>query len=132
MIQALIDETYAKFKTVVADGRKSAREKNKDRGRPLSEDWADYADGRILSGTEAYKLGFVDELGTFEDAVNRAKAIAGIRKANLVEYQQRFDLSDLFSLFGQTESKAVKIDLGVDVPRLQAGQLYFLSPTFLH
>ena len=132
MVQALIDETYGKFKSVVAEGRKSAHEKNKDKGRALSEDWADYADGRILSGSEALKLGFVDELGTFDDAVKRAKAIRGIGKANLVEYQQRFDLSDLFRLFGQADSKAVKVDLGMDMPKLQAGHLYFLSPTFLH
>ena len=52
--------------------------------------------------------------------------------ANLIEYQQRYDLSDLFRLFGQTDSKVVKVDLGMEVPKLQAGQLYFLSPTFLH
>jgi len=132
MVQSLIDETYQKFKGVVETGRKRAQEKNKNKGRSLSEDWADYADGRILSGTEAFKLGFVDELGTFDDAVKRAKTIAGIHKANLVEYQQRYDLSDLFRLFGQTDSKVVKVDLGMDTPKLRAGQLYFLSPTFLH
>jgi protease-4 len=132
MVQSLINETYGKFTNVVATGRESAREKNKSKGRALSESWPDYADGRILSGTEAFKLGFVDELGTFEDAVKRAKSIAGISRANLIEYQQRFDISDLFRLFGKSESKTIKVDLGMDVPKLQAGQLYFLSPTFLH
>jgi protease-4 len=133
MVQSLINETYEKFKSVVLAGRKRAQEKNRDKGRALSEDWADYADGRILSGTEAFKLGFVDELGTFDDAVKRAKSIAGIsRGANLIEYQQRFDFSDLFRLFGKSDSKVVKVDLGMDVPKLQAGHLYFLSPTFLH
>jgi protease-4 len=131
MVQSLIDETYGKFKSVVQTGRNRAQEKNRDKGRALSEDWADYADGRILSGTEAFKLGFVDELGTFDDAVKRAKSIAGISRANLIEYQQRFDISDLFRLFGKSESKVVKVDFGMDVPKLQAGQLYFLSPTFL-
>ena len=74
----------------------------------------------------------MDELGTFDDTVKRAKSIAGISRANLIEYQQRFDISDLFRLFGKSESKVVKVDLGMDVPKLQAGQLYFLSPTFLH
>jgi len=132
MVQALITETYGRFTNVVATGREWAREKNKDKGRTLNTDWPDYADGRILSGQEAFTRGFVDELGTFEDAVKRAKAIAGIRNANLIEYQQRFDISDLFRLFGQTDSKAVKVDLGVEIPKLQAGRLYFLSPTFLH
>ena len=74
----------------------------------------------------------MDELGTFDDAVKRAKSIVGISKANLIEYQQRFDLSNLFRLFGKSESKVVKVNLGMDVPKLQAGQLYFLAPTFLH
>jgi len=132
MVQSLIDETYGKFKSVVASGRKRAQEKNRDKGRALSEDWADYADGRILSGTEAFKLGFVDELGSFDDAVKRTKTIAGIHNANLIEYQQRYDLSDLLHLFGQTDGKVVKVDLGMEMPKLQAGQLYFLSPAFLH
>jgi len=35
-------------------------------------------------------------------------------------------------LFGQTDSRALKIDLGVQLPKLQVGRLYFLSPTVLH
>jgi protease-4 len=132
MVQSLITETYGKFTNVVATGRQSAHKENKSKGHALSEDWPDYADGRILSGTEACRLGFVDELGTFDAAVKRAKTIAGISKANLVEYQQRFDISDLFRLFGKTDSKVVKVDLGMEMPKLQAGHLYFLSPTFLH
>src|SRR5205085_4962406 len=101
MVQTLINDTYDKFKNVVKKGRDEATKDNRDKGRPLESNWADYADGRVLSGTEAYKLGFVDELGNFEDAVKRAKTIAGIMRANLVQYQQRYDLSDLFRLFGQ-------------------------------
>ena len=139
MVQSLIDETYEKFKSVVADGRAEAYEKNKtnpqnERGRPLINGWQEYADGRVLSGTEAFKKGFVDQLGNFQDAVNRAKKIARISgAANLIEYQQRYDFSDIFRMFGQSESRVVKVDLGgLEPPRLQVGQLYFLSPTFAH
>ncbi len=137
MVQRLINETYDRFKSVVAKGRAEAHEKNKknaasDQGRTLVRDWEDYADGRVLSGSEALKLGFVDQNGNFEDAVERAKMIAGISSANLVEFHQRYDFSDLFRLFGQSESRVVKLDLGVDGPKLQAGQLYFLSPTLAH
>src|SRR5678815_3394990 len=76
MVQGLIDETYQKFRSIVAEGRKAAAAKNKGEGRELSDDWANYADGRVLSGTEAQRLGFVDQLGNFEDAVKRAKTIA--------------------------------------------------------
>jgi protease-4 len=140
MVQKLIDETYGKFKDVVAKGREWAHDQNKnngekkDQGRELSGSWADYADGRVLSGSEAYKLGFVDQLGNFQDAVKRAKKIAGITTdANLIEYQQRYDLSDIFRLFGQSpEGRVIKVDLGIEPPKLQVGQLYFLSPTFAH
>src|SRR6266566_1893407 len=138
MVQKLIDETYGRFKEVVAKGRGWAHDQNKsnndkkDQGQELSSNWADYADGRVLSGNEAYKLGFVDQLGNFQDAVKRAKKIAGISEANLIEFQQRYDISDIFRLFGQSEGRVVKVDLGMDGPKLQAGQLYFISPTFAH
>ena len=135
MIQNLIDETFAKFKTVVQEGRGRANQKNKDtkdKGRTLTADWQEYADGRVLSGTEAYKLGFVDELGSYEDAIKRAEQIAGISNANVVEYQQRYDISDLFHLFGKSDAKSIKVELGMELPKLQAGRLYFLSPTLLH
>ena len=133
MVQGLIDDTYQKFKDVVAAGRGAAHAKNKQEGRTLALDWTNYADGRVLSGTQAYKLGFVDEIGDFQDAVDRAKAIAGIREANLIEYRERYDISNFLRLLGQTElSHSVKLDLGVELPRLQAGELYFLSPTFIN
>src|SRR5579862_4052609 len=134
MVQGLIDETYQKFKDVVAAGRGAAHDQNKKEGRPLALDWANYADGRVLSGTRAYDLGFVDEIGDFQDAVDRTQKIAGIiGNANLIEYRERYDFSNFLHLLGQTDlSHTVKLDLGVDLPKLQAGELYFLSPTFIN
>jgi protease IV len=131
MVQGLINEVYGDFKEVVANGRKAAHDKNKTEGHELAENWTDYADGRVLSGTEAEKLGFVDELGNFQTAVERAKTIANITgEANLVEYQERLDLSDLFHIFGESkaESRSIKVDLGFEAPKLQEGHLYFMSP----
>jgi protease IV len=135
MVQGLINEVYGDFKEVVASGRKAAHEKNKSEGHALAENWTDYADGRVLSGTEAEKLGFVDELGNFQTAVERAKTIAGISgDTNLVEYQQRLDLSDIFHIFGESkaESRSIKVDLGFDGPKLEEGHLYFMSPVLSH
>ena len=133
MVQGLIDETYQKFKNVVADGRKYAHEKNKTEGHALVNNWTNYADGRVLSGTQAFKYGFVDELGNFDDAVKATKKIAGIHNANLIEYRERYDISEFLRLFGQSDSAHnIKLDLGLEMPKLQAGQLYFLSPTFVN
>jgi protease-4 len=135
MVQDLIDETFAKFKHVVQDGRETAFKNtpHTDSGvsQAFSPDWADYADGRILSGTEALKLGFVDELGDFDVAVNRAHKLAGVSAANLVEYQPVFDISNIFRMLGKTDAKSVKVDLGVDIPKLRPGCEYFLLSTYL-
>jgi len=132
MVQKMIDETFDKFKSVVADGRKSAFARQKGQGKKLSSDWESYADGRILSGKEAYKLGFVDEIGDFEVALKTAKRLAKIDRADVIEYQQIFDLSNIFRFLGQTDAKkTVKLDLGMDIPKLRAGCLYFLSSTYL-
>ena len=133
MVQKLIDDTYQKFKSVVADGRKAAHDSNKSEGRALINDWADYADGRVLSGADALSYGFVDELGDFDKAVERTKKIAHIGTANLVEYRERYDIGDFLHMFGQSESsRAIRIDLGAELPKLQAGYLYFLSPTYVN
>src|SRR5437762_966016 len=132
MVPSLIDETFERFKKVVAEGRENASEQNSGAGRHLADNWKDYADGRVLSGKQAYELGFVDELGNFDTAVERARQLARIKDANLVQYQRPFDLGNLFRLFGESESRAVKIDLGMQLPNLQVGRLYFLSPTVLH
>lgn len=132
MVQALIDETYATFKGVVRKGRAASQAANKKDGhdkdsRALADDWESYADGRIFSGKEAHRLGFVDELGNFDVAVKRAQKLAGITEANIVKYQPPFNFGSLFRLFGKADAHAVKLDLGVDFPRLQAGRMYFLS-----
>jgi protease IV len=129
MVQGLIDQTFARFKQVVADGRDAAHAKNKGEGQPLVSDWKDYADGRVLSGDQALQLGLVDELGDFQDAVDRAKKIAGIPNANLIEYRETYDISNFLRLFGQSETthaRDVKVDLGFELPRLQMGEPYFL------
>jgi len=131
MIQSMIMETYTKFKKVIADGRALAATRNKGDGRPLASNWADLADGRVLTGKQAYDNGFVDELGNFDTAVERTKKIAGITgDARLIRYQEPFNLGSLFSLFGKTETK-VKIDVGMEFPKLEAGRMYFLSPTLV-
>lgn len=132
MLQNLIDQTYERFRDVVQKGRSRSRESNNDESRALVDDWKNYADGRVFSGKEAYQLGFVDELGSFEDAVKRARQIAGISEADLVQYQQVYDISDLFRLFGRSEQTKLKVDLGFEMPKLRSGTPYYLCPAYAH
>ena len=135
MVQSLIDETYGKFKDVVADGRSAAHDLNKknagkeaaDKGQELADDWEDFADGRVVSGSQALELGLVDELGDFDDAVDRTEKLAGIKDSNLIEYRERYDLSNFLSMFGESgKAHDIKLELGMDVPKLHAGYMYFL------
>lgn len=62
LLQGIVDETYNQFVTAVAEGRKMPP----NRVRPL-------ADGRIFTGSQALKVGLVDQLGNFLDAKAEAR-----------------------------------------------------------
>ena len=128
LVQGMVDETFERFKEVVREGRSLAETRNEGEGRSLAENWEEYADGRIFSGSEAHRLGFVDELGNFETAFERAKELVDVSSANLIQYRQPFRLGSLLRLFGQAEQRTIRVDVGLDVPRLETGRLYFLSP----
>jgi protease-4 len=128
MVQNLIDQTFKRFLAAVREGRTRAAKLNGSDGRSLDAQWESYADGRILTGQQAWDWGFVDEIGTLETAVRRAQALADIPDANLIRYQRPFDIGNLFRLFGEAESRTLRIDLGVDLPQLHPGRLYFVLP----
>jgi protease-4 len=75
IFQGLVDEAYGRFVDIVARGRRM------DRGRVLR-----LADGRIYTGRQAQRLGLVDSLGHFPQAVEIAKKLAGLKDAQIVEY----------------------------------------------
>lgn len=129
-------ETFAKFKSVVKTGRERAASRNKGEGKTLVSNWEEYADGRVLTGKNAFELGFVDKLGNFQTALDVARKMAGISgNAHVIRYQEPFTLSRLFGMGMSTRVKkddAVKIDVGLDIPEVRAGRLYFLSPTVMH
>jgi protease-4 len=130
MVQNMIDEVFQRFQEVVNEGRSWSYEENAGMSQELVDDWKDYTDGRVLSGKEAHRLGFVDELGNLDVAVERVLDLASIKSANVIRYQHVVDLAELFRLFGKTDAKTVKLDLGVDMPDLLPGRLYYLSPLF--
>jgi protease-4 len=76
---AWMDHIYDGFIARVAQGRRLAP----DRVREIAR-------GRVWTGVQAKALGLVDELGGFAMAVDRAKALAGIRgEAQLVPFGEK-------------------------------------------
>jgi len=63
-----MDRIYAGFVTRVAEGRKLPEARVRE-----------IAKGRVWTGEQALKLGLVDELGGFYQAVDKAKALANIK-----------------------------------------------------
>ncbi len=103
--QAVIDEVYEHFVTLVANGRKMTVEEVKK-----------LADGRIYTGRQALKLKLVDQLGYFEDAVDKAAALGGISgEPRLIEYRRETPFAQLFGL---SVARAILVALGLPVERL--------------
>jgi protease-4 len=67
VLQTLLDDVHGQFIGAVAEGRRL------DRAQV-----AQFADGRIFSGTQAKSLRMIDELGGLEDSVNAAARLAGL------------------------------------------------------
>lgn len=85
VLQALLDDVHAQFVAAVAEGRRMERAQV-----------AQFADGRVFSGTQAKSLGMVDELGGLEDAVHAAARLAGLPvPPAVIPPRRRFSLFEL-------------------------------------
>ncbi|MDN5293776.1 MAG: protease [Eubacteriales bacterium] len=92
LLQGMVDDIYNQFVEVVAEGRRMPREKVKA-----------LADGRIFTGRQALKLGLVDELGNYFDALEVLKKEAGLKEVSVKTYRRRTFLDFLWS--GEMERK---------------------------
>lgn len=74
--QTIIDEAYAGFVQIVADGRNMTVEEVKP-----------FADGGVFTGQQAFKAGLVDQLGYEADAIAKAADLGGITGTpRVIEY----------------------------------------------
>ncbi len=116
LVQSFIMKTYDKFLGIVAT----------ERNLPADLLRNTIADGRILSGKEAFDSKLIDGLGQFEDAFTKAKQLGNAPEAKFVKYGPPFSLSRFFRLFGQADSK-LELQLPKQfVPQLETGRAYFL------
>lgn len=75
ILQGIINDTFNQFLEIVSEGRKMPMDKVKA-----------LADGRIFTGRQAIKLGLVDKLGDFYDAVDIAAKEVGIKGKPILKY----------------------------------------------
>lgn len=95
MIRTLVFDVQRQFVEAVAQGRDLPVEKVRE-----------IADGRVLSGAQCKDLGLVDQLGNFEDAVELAKTLTGIKGEVTLVYPKK-PRGKWWNLFLQDTSRAV-------------------------
>jgi protease-4 len=88
MQDKLITPAYERFVEVVAEGRKASL--SSERVRQL-------ADGGIYGAREAREEKLIDEIGYLDEAIDLVKSMAGIDKAQVVEYRKPLSLTDFLS-----------------------------------
>ena len=107
--QDLADRIHRQFILAVAEGR----------DLPV-EQVERFADGRVMTGEQAAELGLVDELGGFQDAVDLAKEMAGLRGEPRLVYppdeRARF-LEDLLGGVAQKVAQSVAEAVRTEVQR---------------
>jgi protease-4 len=89
VFQRLVDWIYGQFVTKVAASRN------------LKRDFVEeIAQGRVWSGSEAQKIGLVDEIGGLDAALRYAGAQAGLgENPRLIEYPRKKDLTEVIGEF---------------------------------
>jgi protease-4 len=122
LVQGMVMEVYDKFVGIVAEERDMKVEDLKN----------GMADGRILSGKQALEAGFVDGVGYFEDAIDKAEELASIKRARVIRYVEPFNLRNLFRLMGSNDKAKIQIQLTPNEFKLQTGQMYFLPSYMFH
>jgi len=105
--QELMDNVHKQFITVVQT------ERNLSRRKVMA-----IADGRVFTGEQAVRLGLVDTLGTFEDAVRLTADLAGIEgEPALVRERKKTSFWDPFFQDAAENLKALKEEI-LDTPVL--------------
>lgn len=93
LFQKLIDDVFAQFVNDIVDSRieqlteaASIKENDYRKRKELVKKYVinNIADGRIITGLEAKKLGLVDNIGNIDDAIEAAAAMVGISGRPLV------------------------------------------------
>lgn len=86
VLQEMIDSSYGRFVTIVAEGRQMSEDKVRE-----------IADGRIYDGVQAKANGLVDELGFPEEAMKALQDDNNLRNASIIQYSAPRTFVDTFA-----------------------------------
>lgn len=85
LLQVMIDSSYGKFVKDIAVGRNMSE-----------NDIMKVADGRVMSGATALECKLIDQTGTFEDAITKARELAGLSEDSPVYEDEKSPFTGIF------------------------------------
>jgi protease-4 len=125
-VQGLVDESFVEFAAIVAAGREAFAD-------PDQVMAAEFADGRVLSGARALEAGLVDQLGYFEDALEKARDLAGVPQSavRVIRYGRPVGLASLLLSLSSRQPPSLAGIVPEEWGHVRAGQLYYVMPGVL-
>ncbi len=121
--QGLVMQTYERFLNIVASSRHLDATTLRN----------GIADGRVLSGRDAYNAKLIDQLGYVEDAYDKARILGKAPGAEIVRYEKKHGLAHFLRLFEDSEKSDIHLDLNVGPTagmKLDSGRLYLLPSIY--
>jgi protease-4 len=122
--QGLVMQTYDRFLNIVA----TARHLDPTTLRH------GIADGRVLSGKDAYAAKLIDQLGYIEDAYEKARSLGKAPGAEIVRYEKKQGFTEFLRFFENSEKTDLHLDLNLTSPvggmKLESGRLCLLPSIF--
>ncbi len=116
ILQNMADEFHARFRDVVLKGRPE-----------VDGELESTFDGRVFTAVQAKELHLIDDIGYVDNAVARARSLAGVDYANVVFYHRRNDPA--LSPYSITPNTPLQKGLiPINVPGLDRSKL----PVFLY
>jgi protease-4 len=113
LFKDLLDESYEDFVTVIMNGRNLSR-----------SEVIPYADGRLLSGSQAVDIKFADEFGDLDNAIEYIKAEMSLEDPTVIEYE-RTTISDFNGFLGKANNLLTTPSIH------QTGMKLYALPTFM-
>jgi len=116
-IQGMVMQTYGKFVGIVAAERHLPEQQLRD----------GIADGRVISGKDALGDKLINQIGYFEDAVAKARELAGVSDAEVVSYKASAGFGRFLKMLGKADNAKIEVSLEQQLmPALEPGRLYML------